>query len=340
MNFSAFQEWREQCLRTDPSLLDCAETNLYRSLASLQPAMEDSDSNAPVHRCDIARAWLARYGFPESYSRQALICRGVRHGLALISKEIAQQGARLWAPSDVYPVYLELARAAGIEPQLFATLPEPKIPRNASNGQLEYLLIANPWKPLGRYLSDDEVVALANWLDASPKRHLLIDCVYDLDTPFHVTTRTLQETGKAILLHSITKGWLLPRTFGVVLTDDSHTQFESAFRNDSPTQEQLRLGRHCLSTDANCPAQVSAALQVRSEKFFGALPDAVRASALTGASGLAQGCYLFPVGIPAGELLRRHRLLGIPSTAFGANWSGSVLTSLGPAFAPAKNGNA
>lgn len=340
MNFAAFQLWREECLRANPALLDCAETNLYRTLASLQPKLDALDAGRPVHRCDLARAWLARYGFSTNDSRRALVCRGVRHALSLIFRELARSGATLWIPGDVYPVYRELAQAAGIEPQLFTTLPEPQIPAVRPAGGAEYLLITNPWKPLGRYLTGEECDALVNWLAASPQRHLLVDCVYDLSAPFHSTTQKLEQTGRAILLHSVTKGWLWPKTFGVALTSAAHAQFAPVFRNDSPAPEQLRLAQQCLSTDANCPDRVVAALQDRAQIFLAALPDSVSALLLPDPPVRTSGCYFFPVGIRAEELLRRHQLLAIPASAFGSDWDGSILTSLGAVFAPARNGGA
>ena len=320
MNFSAFQLWREQSLITNPELLDCAETNLYRSLAPLQPKPDVSHTDHSVHRCDLARAWLARYGFSTNDSRRTLVCRGVRHALALIFQELARDDATLWIPGDVYPVYLELARDAGIEPRSFVTLPEPKIPTTHGNGSAEYLLITNPLKPLGRFLTDEECTTLTDWLDASPHRHLLMDCVYDLGAPFHATTQRLQGTGRAILLHSVTKGWLWPKTFGVALLGEGQSQFESAFRNDSPAPDQLRLAQQFLSTDTNCPSQVIAALQSRAQKMFAMLPDSVRKSLVLEPASLSPSCYFFPVGIQAEELSRLHRLLAIPSSVFGADW--------------------
>ena len=261
-----------------------------------------------------------------------------RYGLIpVVRKCWTLRGVR---PTVPYPVYLELARAAGIEPRIFTTLPEPKIPVTQPNGSPEYLLITNPWKPLGRYLTDKECDALTGWLAASPHRHLLMDCVYDLGAPFHITTQNLHGTGRAILLHSATKGWLWPKTFGIALLGAGHSQFESVFRNDLPTPDQLRLAQQFLSTDTNCPSQVIAALQSRAKKLFAAMPDSVRKSLLLDPACLAPSCYFFPVGVRPEELLRQHRLLAIPGSAFGADWDGSILTSLASAFAPIKSGGA
>ncbi len=335
MNFAEFQAWREQSLRPAPDLVDCGETNLYKALAPLQLRPEAAPAADPVHRCDLARAWLGRYGLPVDQSRRALVCRGVRHALSLIFRALAQGDATLWLPGDVYPVYGELARAAGLEPLEFRTLPAPELPAATPDSRPEYLLVTNPWKPLGRFLIEAEYAALIQWLAASPHRHLLIDAVYDLGVPFNATTLKLQQTGRAILLHSVTKGWLWPRSFGVVLIGDNHAPFAATFRNEPPSPDQLRLAQALLSTGAECPRRVSHALQRRAQALFARLPGAVSSSCLINPADVAPGCYLFPVGIPAEILLREHRLLAIPASAFGArDWAGSVLSSLSADFTP------
>jgi aspartate/methionine/tyrosine aminotransferase len=332
VNFAAFQLWREQCLRAQPEALDCAETNLYRALTPLRPRLITAKTHRQIHRCDLARAWLNRYGFTDSFSRRALICRGVRHALSLIFKEAAQGNALLWIPSDVYPTYLELARATGIESRIFPTLPEPKLPSAPVAGRTEFLLVTNPWKPLGRCLLDEECSALMDWLTASPQRYLLVDCVYDLGVPFHFTTQKLMQTGRAILLHSVTKGWLWPKTFGVALLCEARPELESAFRNDPPAQDQLNLAEQFLSTDANLPGQVVTALAASKQRLLAALPAAIGESLLIDPVAAAPGCYFFPIRLPAEELLRQHRAIAIPASAFGANWGGSIITSLSAKF--------
>jgi aspartate/methionine/tyrosine aminotransferase len=330
MNYAAFQGWREQRLREDPDLLDCADTQLYRALAALQPgpaAVTDK-----VHRCDLARAWLERYGFPSEWSRRALVCRGVRHALGLIFRELGRQGAALWLPGDVYPVYQELAHAHGLLPRRYDTLPAPALPAEAPADGGEYLLIANPWKPLGRFLSEQETSALLDWLEASPRRHLLIDAVYDLGAPFDAGTRRLLASGRAMLLHSVTKGWLWPQTFGIALAGETQHGFEAAFRDDPPTPAQLQLAQRLLAVEADRPRQIAAALAARAARLFARLPIEVAAQA-EAAARECPGNYFFPVDLPAPVLAERHRILAVPASAFGARWQGSILTCLSPAFA-------
>ncbi|MEU3464284.1 aminotransferase class I/II-fold pyridoxal phosphate-dependent enzyme [Streptomyces sp. NPDC006733] len=332
MRFDAFQEFRQQQLSASASLLDAAETNVYRALAPLRPS--PPTDVGPVYRCDLARAWLRRFELPEEWSGHALVGRGVRHGLSVVFRWLHTQQAKLWLPSDVYPVYFELAGAAGLAPASYPTLPAPALPQSPADHRPEYLLLANPSKPLGRYLSDAECAALTAWLRVSPHRRLLIDSVYDLGAPFAPGTRRLLDTGAAILLHSVTKGWLWPRTFGVVLLDPGHTDLADAFRADPPTPDQLRLADHLLTEHSDLPRQVADDLAARAERLFERLPDDVL-GAIPTASRTCRGNYFFPVDIPAQTLQHEYGVLALPVSAFGdSSWSGSVLTSLTDALGP------
>lgn len=240
--------------------------------------------------------------------------------------------ARLWLPSDVYPVYGELARAAGLAPEFYPTLPAPALPRSPADHRPEYLLIANPSKPLGRYLSDAECAAVVSWLRVSPRRRLLIDSVYDLGAPFAAGTRRLLDTGRTVLLHSVTKGWLWPRTFGVVLLGPAQTELAEAFRADPPTSAQLRLADRLLTEHSEVPRKVVDELAARAERLFERLPNEVL-EAIPAASRTCPGNYFFPVEIPAETLQRECGVLAMPVSVFGeSSWPGSVLTSLADAF--------
>ncbi|WP_152626414.1 aminotransferase class I/II-fold pyridoxal phosphate-dependent enzyme [Streptacidiphilus carbonis] len=332
MRFDEFQEFRQQQLSASPSLVDAAETNVYRALAPLRP--EPPTDLRTVHRCDLARAWLRRFDLPQELSGRAMVCRGVRHGLGVVFRWLHAVRARLWLPSDVYPVYFELARAAGLAPASYPTLPEPALPKSPADDRPEYLLLANPSKPLGRYLSDAECAAVMSWLRDSPHRRLLIDSVYDLGAPFAAGTRRLLDTGRAVLLHSVTKGWLWPRTFGVVLLGAGEAELAEMFRADPPTQAQLRLADRLLTEHSDVPQQVVAELAGRAERLFDRLPAEVL-GAIPTASRMCPGNYFFPAEIPADTLRREHGLLALPVSVFGrSSWSGSILSSLSDDFGP------
>ncbi|MGN5377088.1 hypothetical protein ACQ4WX_03755 [Streptomyces lasalocidi] len=173
---------------------------------------------------------------------------------------------------------------------------------------------------------------MISWLRESPRRRLLIDSVYDLGAPFAISTRRLLDTGRAVLLHSVTKGWLWPRTFGVVLLGPAHTELAEAFRADPPSPAQLRLADRLLTEHSDVPRQVVGELAARAERLFARLPDEVL-GAIPTASRTCPGNYFFPVEIPTETLRREYGVLAMPISVFGdSGWSGSVLTSLADAF--------
>ncbi|MFF2044254.1 aminotransferase class I/II-fold pyridoxal phosphate-dependent enzyme [Kitasatospora sp. NPDC058170] len=332
MRFDEFQEFRRRQLGAAPPLLDAAETNLYRALAPMRP--EAPAGTHTVYRCDLARAWLRRFELPQEWSRHAMVCRGVRHGLGVVFRWLRTVQARLWLPGDVYPVYFDLARAAGLAPASYPTLPAPALPTSPADDRPEYLLLANPSKPLGRYLSEAECDAVISWLRESPHRHLLIDSVYELGAPFAAGTRRLLDTGRAVLLHSVTKGWLWPQTFGVVLLGPAQAELAEAFRADPPTPDQLRLADRLLTGHGDLPRLVVDELAARAERLFTRLPDEVL-GAIPAETRTCPGNYFFPVGIPAQTLHREYGVLAVPVGVFGeSRWPGSVLTSLADAFGP------
>jgi aspartate/methionine/tyrosine aminotransferase len=355
MTFSEFSAWREQLLTKDTDLLDCGDTNLYRALDYVKDADRGARCQhaAPIHRCDLARLWLERFGFPAAWSRRALVCR-VRHALSLLFRVWSPPNCTWWVPEDVYPVYFELARAGGVEPRTYKTLPQglaglwgtissgvnsnwkkhvKNVPHERAASLREILLVPNPLKPLGRYLTDSEVDALAAWLIAADDRLVVVDSAYDLTSDLHATTRRLWETGRAMVLHTFTKGWLAPRTFGIALVPERRAaELSAAFRNDPPLSDQLCLARHCLNDDAAMPQRVAGELQRRVPAFVESLPREVVDRFVLPPAETAPGCYLFPVRISAERLLRDHSLLAVPGTAFGATSDLSILTSLADTF--------
>src|SRR5687768_10845033 len=118
MTFAEFQHIRERVLRERHGVSDCAETNLYASLAHLIPPETPAPEHT-VHRCHLAAEWVQRFGLPEDTASRALISCGVRDSLALLFGAYADNGTRLWLPADNYPIYGAFARAAGLTPLEF-----------------------------------------------------------------------------------------------------------------------------------------------------------------------------------------------------------------------------
>lgn len=313
MNFTDFQQLREQILRERKGVRDCAATNLYRALARLIPPAAPPAERA-VHRCHLAEAWVKLFGLPPETARRALVSCGVRHSLALLFQHYATEDAQLWLPEDNYPVYGELARAAGLEPRTFPTLPEPHWPDANAGTAHELLVVTNPIKPLGRWLNSKDVITLTSWLAASPQRRLLLDTVYTFEAQFHDSTLKLLSTGQTLLLHSLTKGWLSPRLFGVALVPENDAvALTSLFREQPPSQANLTLAREYLSRHAGMPVTVARELASARQRLFEVVPNGLLSGARLDAPG-----YFLTVAGRWSDLLQTTNLLGLPASVFGS----------------------
>jgi len=278
-----------------------------------------------VHRCHLATEWAARFDLPPELSSRALISCGVRDSLALLFRHYAGEKARLWLPADTYPVYGELARAAGLVPLEFVTLPEPAWPDTLPDPRTELLVITNPLKPLGRWLPPGDVSALTAWLDASPHRRLLLDTVYTFETRFHPATLMLLATQQTILLHSLTKGWLHPRLFGVALVPESDTAaLAPVFRAQPPPQSNLARARELMAQQPGMPASIARELDLAQSRLLSTIPQDLTPPTTADAPG-----YFTPVAGRWQDILDGGNVLGLPATVFGSKCEDiTILSSL------------
>jgi aspartate/methionine/tyrosine aminotransferase len=325
MNFREFQEYRTKLLAVSTQITDFAETNLWRTLSDLVPILPEGDG-AHVHRCHLAQAWLSVFGMPSEWSSRAFISCGVRHSLSLLFAVAKERGLRVLIPKDVYPVYGELAKTADVSLEVFPTLPELHIPTEG-----DWLLLPNPMKPAGRWLTDHEVVGLKRWLAQEPSRRLLLDVVYTFETRFHPTTQSLIDTRQTILLHSLSKGWLHPQVFGVALVPECDAAgLASVFRENSPTQQNLRRASFLLQ-DTNTPSRVSAHLNELRSNTLAQLPEEIKALIMHPDGAIPVG-YMIPVAMPWETVLKKYGLLTIPLSVFGSTeMDGCVVSTLGAA---------
>lgn len=281
----------------------------------------------PIHRCHLAAQWCERFGFAPGIAPRALVSRGVRDSLARLFRHFSRRGARVWLPVDNYPVFFELARDAGLQVSEFETLTEPVWPTTPPTGEPELLLVTNPLKPLGRWLDDADAATLQRWLAAHPERRVVLDTVYTFETKFDAPTRALIGTAQTILLHSLTKGWLEPRLFGVALVPERDaTILAGEFRIDPPSQESLARARELLRSHATMPHRVADALAQARKRLRAAIPReiATRANLDLRAPG-----YFAALAMPWSTLLTHANVLGIPATVFGSRRDDiTILSSL------------
>jgi hypothetical protein len=312
MNFREFQTHRAKLLATNRSLIDLAETNIAKAFSDVVPRLSEVPGRH-IHRCDLAKSWLGIYGLPGTLSRQALISCGVRHSLSLLFSALAKDRLTLLIPEDVYPTYAELARAAGVHYSTFPTIPEMTLPDDG-----DWLLLPNPLKPLGRWLTTEEVSSLYSWLKVDPRRRLVLDAVYNFELSLHPTTQTLFASGQTIVLQSLSKAWLHPKVLGIALVPILDVDvLLPLFRDNSPPQINLSAAR-CLFDDYHdMPATIAARIAGLWPRFLERIPEQIASRYSSPAIPKETGYFVVLHADPA-QIREQHRLLTLPLTVFGS----------------------
>jgi len=313
MTFNEFVEIVGQLRRDYPDAMDCAETRLDRVLSGLVPnsVMRPIEK---VHRCHLATEWAGFFGFAHQVSHRALICSGVRDGLHRLFKHFAVNESSAILPSDNYPVFHEIAQSVGLKFTGYTSLPKPDWPSLDGNVRGEVMLITNPMKPLGRPLTTVEVEHLLQWLAVDKRRRLIIDTVYTFSNRFHSSTLALLESNQAILLNSLSKGWLSPRSFGVAFVPSSDLEaLRGIFQKDAPSQEGQALARLCFCTFKDLPDQIGGIIERGRNRVKSLLPREIKSVEPSGGTG-----YFIVVQAGWRELLETHGVLGLPASVFGS----------------------
>lgn len=269
MNFEQFEAWRSE--KKKQGWLDLGATNLYQALGG-EPGLEPIDPmEEPLakHRCHLGEAFERRLrtGRPEAIS----VCLGVRDALAGLFEHLAKQGRSAALPSDVYPRYGQLARQAGLGVEEWSAR-EARAQgfgeAIAIAGSQGALLVCDPLKPWGGQIEESDGAELEAWAKAGGL--LIIDAAYGLD-PSPWRRRAIEE-GWALVIGSISKGWLEPWRAGVCVAPRAEREWiREAIRSRASQEEAVRVGRMALDRHPERPRLVAEAIQARWARAIEAL---------------------------------------------------------------------
>ena len=325
LDFEAFGGLRLRLLRDFPSVLDAANTSLYRTLPGISPhrfaPIPPSVEDRAAYRCHLAEAMLEHLGFEVAdWRSQALVSQGVRSSLALLWSQPDVRSRKMWLPTDVYPVYQALATEAGVDLKGYEA--RLGLPWDALAHTRQWcVLVCDPLKPWGASAPAqdlDKLVGLAKAQDGL----VLVDGAYAPD-PSPKLRALLRNRAPLAWLWSLSKGWLIPYRAGLVLTSPSLANaWRPAFSQSQKSERALREAYAALSEFPSRPAHVRALVDSSRERLFDRLADNARQVRDPG-----HGYFLASDLTP--EQWWERGVLAIPSSVFGSAHPGSVLSSLG-----------
>ncbi|WP_397568284.1 aminotransferase class I/II-fold pyridoxal phosphate-dependent enzyme [Schlesneria sp. T3-172] len=299
--FLAFKEEAARALAVTPTLtrLDC-----------LNPvkAVSHTFDTSPVG-IGADAAWEAYLGHSVEHR---IHTRGVRDSLFVLFEWLAAHGRSVAMPSDVYPVYRQIADKAGIRFTTYPTLPLFNITSALASAADDCLLLTAPLSPLGRDLTDTEVTILEEWLGEHPERFLILDRVYDYGGGTDL--RRLIATNQVAVCWSLSKSFLSPLVMGFTAVPRQLTHLHG----QEPQLEEAAaiLTRHC-----DFPAEQTSIFRYRWQKLTPLL-SSLDPNWLPPRTG-----YLSVLRVPHSDLLARG-ILAVPGPIYEADDEISVVSCL------------
>jgi hypothetical protein len=321
MNFRQFIAWSEEARQQAPQVERYCETRVARALSHLRVVPSASRESIPIHRCDLVRLWCKAMGIP-SLARMTLASEGVRHSLQVIFALLAKSGAAVAIPTDVYPVYWQLAAAADLRVVGFETFPQFdlfKILDAAAEAGAHHVLLPQPLKLHGRLWTDREVAIAKDWLCTGAQRRIILDGVYRFGVPLDSVTKRLMETDQVVFLDSLSKGWLHERIFGAaVIPERDASIYTETFRNLPTSLSKLSVACELIERFSEIPFQVSREIDAQRVKVQ------ARVARVSSQTLPVERGYFLPIECSTERLLTESSIVTIPASVFGSrlrHWS-------------------
>jgi hypothetical protein len=267
-------------------------------------------------------------GIP-SLARMTLASEGVRHSLQVIFALLAKGGAAVAIPTDVYPVYWQLATAADLRIVGFETFPQfdlCKIFDVAEEAGAHYVLLPQPLKLHGRSWTDKEVEIAEDWLCTGIQRRIILDGVYGFGALLNSVTKRLMETDQVVFLDSLSKGWLHERIFGAaVIPERDASIYTEPFRNLPTSPSKLSVACELIERFSDIPCRVSREIDAHRAKVL------ARAAQIGSQTLPVERGYFMPIECSTERLLTEHSMVTIPASVFGSRVSHWSVASALPA---------
>lgn len=330
MNYNEFKIYRKDILeanKDNANFLDLSDNNLYGYFNNISDKINmatKTNDKKEVYRCHLLEKYLELFNLPQELKHNTGVSLGVRDSLKILFKELDS-----WIiPQDVYPFYSDTLKEFKKEYDTYQTLNNFSLDDYSTylfntipNGTL---LINYPLKPYGRTLLRKEILNLRSFLKQDKNNTIVIDLVYWTDFNYPNDILELYKTGKVIILHSLSKMFIMPNMFGVCILPDKFKPLQEKFKN-LPKDKHDNLLKVDTLLNTKLHKQIvkhkNANIILNNIEIFNS--GILEYSYITFTAG-----YLFYAPNTSHKNFLDRNILTIPESVFGGSGSGSVLSTL------------
>lgn len=315
MNFSDYKTWQKSVLENHaPLRLDCLNPFIAMKWS------QKTGATATGHPTQMLQNVLG-YGERDDIVKPI---PGVRAALEDIFVDAKRNGWTLALPEDVYPFYWDAAERAGYDASTlirFPTLPQPDFSPLSVAEDATIVVLTAPLSPLGRHLNEEEISFLSNWLEEDIERMLVLDTVYDYETPLHPSIWKLWESEQTIILNSMSKTHLQRGLFGIAMLPVGLLMAPKLRR---PTPEGEQAATDALTHHPHHAVDQQRAFDAEWKRLTPAIEKMTGQTFTPPENG-----YMATVNISFQDALSEHNTLVVPASVFGSKKPNlSILTCL------------
>lgn len=270
-----------------------------------------------IHRCHLVEDFLHFFSLPSELKQDIGMSSGVKHALSYLMKKYNTQK---WViPRDQYPVYQKIADINSVSYEGYYSLNHRSLPSG------DILLMCAPNKPYG---TDTPYHLIREWLFENPDGIAVLDIVYLFDLKSDDRLWELYETGKVILLYSLSKSLASPNRAGFVFSpvDEIREIFKALPRDEAKLDDTYVL----LNEDHTRLNENRDFIRNQGKKLMDLITEMrmepINFDALTRPDNPS---YLaFVEGVDMTEMLEIG-VLTVPSSVYTSRAKGVIISSLG-----------
>ena len=188
---------------------DMGDLDYYAHRSKPIPQRTSGHKGMNIHRCHLVEDFLRFFSLPSDLKQEVGMSNGVKHSLGVLMDAYNTQ--RWVVPYDQYPVYQKLVKKH-IHPRgsmVYPAMGTHPIPSG------DILLMCAPNKPYG---TDTPYHLIRKWMTNNTDGLVILDIVYLFDLKSDDRLWELYETGRVILLYSLSKSLAAPNRAGFVFS--------------------------------------------------------------------------------------------------------------------------
>lgn len=228
MNYQEYRESKEKLNLENYLRYDCM--NIYKSL---EPLLDEEVYKhlENLYKVDNKKFddFLENFNYKTSLTKEKHVnMKAVKGGVVQSLKTIFEslKEEEFLIPSDVYPVYLQLAEDEGLNFETYQAFLGTDYGK-LTDAKNKVVLITYPCKPIEVNVTYDQIKTL-NENGCT----VVLDCVYMRDGKDYLLDEILS-LGNVIVLHSMSKTFLRPKKIGIVIdTTNKNINYINASEED------------------------------------------------------------------------------------------------------------